>query len=748
MTVQETGIPKYVAHRSEDGLRYESVLHHLTEVSHMAEEFAMPFGGEEWACAAGLLHDVGKYSREFQDRILRNGMPVDHSTAGAEVMASINPWLPYCIAGHHGGLPDGGVASDYETTLLGRLNKARKHMIPNYKAYASEVDLPAVSQMPFEVDPHRMANKGYKRMMLFSIVFYIRMVYSCLVDADYLCTERFMSNETRQAPNTLHLTELRDLLEQKLDNFYPPVSHINRIRCRVLDECLRMAPGEQGVYSLTVPTGGGKTYALMRFALRHATVPKRSMRRVIVAEPYTSIIEQNAEVYRQVFGDHNVLEHHSNHDLVRKAESDDDYDNTLRLAAENWDMPIIVTTNVQLFESLYANKPSRCRKLHNMAGSVVVLDEAQMIPTKFLEPCVRVLCELVNHYGCTVVLCSATQPALDPFFAEFGLEVHEIVSDPITLVDELKRTRFTNLGSLSDDELVERLLEEQQALCIVNNRRQAQKLYERCAELANDDGESVFHLSTLMYPSHRSAAIKRVRCRLRHDDPCIVVSTSLVEAGVDLDFRNVYRALAGVDSLVQAAGRCNREMRFLPNESNVFVFESEPCYKPPADLETRAAESRVLLKGELSEQQHPALDSLGVIESYYRNLYRHVSTDDREVVEMLSDIKFSRGLPSIPFAEVASKFNLIEDGSYTVIVPTEQNKGDVTALKRRMATRATMRRLGRYGIGVYKEDLKTLLQVGAVEPVGDDTFLLVDAERYHDDTGLDLYVEGGKAVFL
>lgn len=745
---------RYLAHISDDGERAETVYQHLTEVAEMAAGFAEKFGNADWAYAAGMLHDIGKYSQEFQRRLLGNGPRVDHATAGAYVAVRElkDPLIAYCIAGHHSGLPDGGVVIDEETTLNGRLNKAKNGLIPKFKDYAKEISVVKPKGTPIDIDQSRQNDTGYATRIKFSYTFLTRMIYSCLVDADYLCTERFMRGEPREPSSTTGLATMRDDLEKKLAEFYPPKTRINAIRCGVLDDCKRSAQMDPGVFSLTVPTGGGKTYALMRFALHHATMPGRRFDRVICVEPYTSIIEQNAAVYRDVFGDAQVLEHHSNYDFSKHgasdAQNDDTFGDPMRLAAENWDVPLVVTTNVQLFETLFANKPSRCRKLHNIARSVIVLDEAQMIPVKYLEPCVRALSELVKRYGCTVVLCTATQPALNEFFEREGISVQEIASHPRGLVEELKRVQYQTLGKLKDDALAERIASERQALCIVNSRKQARALYDLLVASGTCDKEAVFHLSTLMYPLHRTRAIAQIRKRLRDGLPCTVISTSLVEAGVDFDFTTVFRAIAGIDSMVQAAGRCNREMRNAPEESTVYLFDPEESYALPIEV-SQCAEVAGSVEPKLQQSdKFVEIDSIDMVRRYFSTLYYHKNLDANKTLEQLSCYGYSGRIPSIPFAKVASQFRIVEDGSYSVIIPSNENGQDVTRLREGDLSRGVMRRLGRWGVSVYKNDRDALLRAEVIKPVAEDLFLLKDPSRYSEEVGLDLYVEGGEAVFL
>ena len=741
---RQNEVPEFVSHVSEDSTRYESVQQHLVEVAQMAADFARPFGAEDWAYRAGLMHDIGKYSNAFQRRILHDGPRVDHSTAGAyELACEGYALLSYCVAGHHGGIPDGGLRGDHDSTLIARLSKAQAGKIPPYDVWKQEIGLPEKSlTLPAAFDV------AYGEGSAFSISFFTRMLYSCLVDADYLCTERFMRGVGREESPGQSLAGLRDMLEKRLSAFYPPRNTINAVRCGVLDDCLRASSLAPGVFSLTVPTGGGKTYALMRFALNHAAASDRDFRRVICAEPYTSIIEQNAEVYRRVFGEDQVLEHHANYDYGDDDDPRDWQPNRMRLAAENWDKPLVITTNVQLFESLFANKASRCRKLHNIARSVIILDEAQMIPTQYLEPCVRVLCELVNHYGCSIVLCTATQPALNDFFLRQGLAVREIASNPNSLVEQLRRVSYKSLGKVDDDQLVDKMLQEKQALCIVNSRKQARRLYDLVLERRAFGKEAVFHLTTLMYPKHRSRVIDNIRRRVANGRPCIVFATSLVEAGVDLDFGTVYRAIAGIDSMVQAAGRCNREMNRGALESCVDIFDPDCAYAIPSEVRQCASVSFSDMPGLLKTGDLTSIDGLPNITSYFNHLYSYRCLDNKEIVKRLENAGHSNGILSIPFAKIASDFRLVEDGTSTVIVPQAENKHDIDIALRGDATRFTMRRLSQYGVGVYDTDRNALLRAGAIAPVGENVFILNDTSRYTEDVGLDLYVEGGEAVFM
>lgn len=719
-------VPEFVAHVSDDG-RCESVRQHLHEVAEMARKFAETFGLGRWAYYAGLYHDVGKYSDEFQRRILENGPSCDHATAGARELMDANLALSYAVAGHHGGLPDGGGLADDadEPTLMGRLKREPGERLPPYRAFARDLGeaLPEdLGTVPSSLTPARMTPKDAEYLLSFAT----RMVYSCLVDADYLCTERFMRGRGRAIAADTDLPGLRNRLAERLAGFYPPATPIDGLRCRVLDDCLAKARLPKGFFTLTVPTGGGKTLASLAFALAHAC--EHGMSRVVYSIPYTSIIEQNARVFRDVLGKENVLEHHGAVEFDDGAGKSSGLLQKLRLAAENWDAPLVVTTNVQLFESLHASKPSRCRKLHNLANAVIVLDEAQMLPTKQLLPCLRALVELVHNYGCTVVFCTATQPALNDFIADYGYEATELTSDVDGLFEALERVTYADAGALDDEELAAKLARERQVLCIVNSRDQARTLYELLADRYGED--DTFHLSTLLTVEDRLRAIEEIRDRLRADEPCRLVSTSLVEAGVDLDFPVVYRAKAGLDSLIQAAGRCNRNARRPVEESRVRLFDADAAYRVPADIAHKRAIARNFT-GDLTR-----LDTPENVASYFRRLYRDGDLDGEGVLQLLSDP--SRGLIAIPFRQASENFRMVEDATVPIIVPSPQTRPIIKGLRRGEASRRSLRRLSRHVVGIYEDQAEALLEGGAIETLipGEDVYVLADEGAYDPKLGL------------
>ena len=646
----------YYAHSAQDKLgnllpyeHWQTLQSHSVNVGEMAAEFARVFGAQEIAYQTGQLHDLGKYSEPFNQR-LHGGPSVDHATAGAKV--AIERWgnvigklMAFCIAGHHAGLANGNGEGDNRSTLKQRLALQFGADIPALdNLWQQEIKLPQnLSAPPLKADAHHP---------FFSYAFFTRMLYSCLVDADYLDTEAFylnLENKASERGGYPDLNTLQHNFNQFINDFRRRIAQapeqteaekrnaaLNRLRSEILEHAVEQAAQPQGLFTLTVPTGGGKTFTSMAFALEYAK--RHGMRRVIYVIPFTSIIEQNAAEFRKAFGElgeQAVLEHHSTFDdgkLQNEATKD-----KLRLASENWDAPIVVTTAVQFFESLFADRSSRCRKLHNIAGSVIILDEAQMLPLNLLLPIMQAIKELAQNYRCSIVMCTATQPAVQAengFYRGFE-NVREIAPQPTALFDKLRRTTVQHIGTQTDADLLAKLAEHPQMLVIVNNRCHARSLYDQAKYL-----EGTFHLTTLMCAKHRSQKLDEIRGRLKRGEPCHVIATSLIEAGVDVDFPLVMRAEAGLDSVAQAAGRCNREGKRLPENSFVWIFAPaagrcnregkrlpensfvwifapEEQWKAPPELATQVAVMR-LTADEFSDDLIPQIFDFSTLQAIYR----------------------------------------------------------------------------------------------------------------------------------
>lgn len=729
----------HYAHSTSDVDRsnWHPLAEHLNSVASLSAQFARPFGAEPLAYAAGLLHDVGKYTQEFQDRLAGAAVRVDHSTRGGmiavERFGHLGRLLAYVIAGHHAGLANGEVGEE-RTSLRERLRgRGLPELIDSWR---SEITVPQRLVSP-KLQPHSPDRGG------FQFAFLARMLFSCLVDADFLDTEAFFDRiegrpRSARATATPDLSALLARLNSHLAKFRPD-SEVNQVRAEVLAHVRDQSVNEPGLFSLTVPTGGGKTLTSLAFALDHAI--RHGLRRVIFVIPFTSVAEQNAAEFRKALGSlgHGaVLEHHSAYEEAKPpAHEPDRYQarEKLRLAMENWDVPIIVTTAVQFFESLFAARPSQCRKLHNIAGSVVILDEAQTLPLKLLRPAVAAIDELARNYRSSIVLCTATQPALNAPDFRGGLEkVRELAPNPPELFRKLERVRVRHIGTLDDEALAAQLREFDQVLCIVNNRRHARTLYQSLADVPG-----ARHLTTLMCARHRSRVLAEVRVRLKAGAPCRLVSTSLIEAGVDISLPTVYRAEAGLDSVAQAAGRCNRNGERAAELSEVRVFATANSdWAPPPELRQFAQAAK-----EVMRQPQFRDDPLSppAIEAYFRLLYWQKGDKELDAENLLGLCAVSR-IDSLPLETLAAKFRMIDTVQMPVIVPFDDDARDyLRSLRHVDKSGGLARKLQPYLVQLPRNGFDALRKAGAIQPVapekwGEQFIELVNEDLYDPHFGL------------
>ncbi|MEM0955246.1 MAG: CRISPR-associated helicase Cas3' [Pseudomonadota bacterium] len=714
---------------ADNKAEWQLLSNHLRAVGELASKKASLFGGSCLAQIAGLLHDLGKYTDEFQSRLEGNPIRVDHATHGAVVaferFGPLGLLLAYAIAGHHAGLANGRDNGE-RTCLQERLKKELPQLLPVWEA---EIALPQDSLEPEGFHP--VQSRG-----CFQLAFLGRMLFSCLVDSDYLDTEAFYlfrENGTKGRDQTFpSLEALRAQLDQHLGGFRAD-SDVNRVRAEILSHVRGQANQSPGLFSLNVPTGGGKTLASLAFALDHAIT--HGLRRVIFVIPFTSIVEQTAEVFREALGklgETAVLEHHSAFTGEGRSTGSPESRDKLRLAMENWEAPIVVTTSVQFFESLYASRSSPCRKLHNIAGSVAILDEAQTLPLKLLIPCITAMDELALNYRTSIVLCTATQPALkaEEGFVS-GLEnVRELAPDPNGLQRRLERVRVHYLGPISDEELLDELCASEQVLCIVNSRRHARSLYQGISSLPG-----ARHLTTLMCAKHRSEALAEIRQRLKEGKPCRLIATSLIEAGVDVDFPTVFRAEAGVDSIAQAAGRCNREGKRPINQSNVYVFAVASDWPTPPDVEQFAGAARSVFR------RYDKPLSLDAIRDYFRELY-WIKGKEHLGAGMLKMVEDGR-VDGIPYETLTKTFRMIDSHMLPVIIaydPTAQKAlNDLSWVE---SCGGISRRLQPYLVQLPERSFRSLRQTGAIQPVqemkfGEQFMELANKDLYHCKYGLD-----------
>jgi CRISPR-associated endonuclease/helicase Cas3 len=745
---------QYFAHSRADRppSDWEPLLDHLENVARRAEQFAGKFGVGTWGRQLGLWHDLGKYNSRFQHYLREaNGYEihleekpqvaekVPHAAAGAKYAIqelhgkrAVEGWLlAYAIAGHHAGLPDG--VNDQRSCLRDQIQRTD----------ISWEGAPAELLMPLPLETPKLSfDSEQSKRAAFQLALFGRMLFSCLVDADFLATERFLDlwkSQQREAV-AMSLADLLGPLNEHLNQLAGKSTTTNVHACRqgILKACRTAAELWPGLFALAVPTGGGKTLASLAFALEHARRhPKIGFERVIYAIPFTSIIEQTAAIFRSVFdalGPDIVLEHHSN--------LDPDEERTTprsRLAAENWDAPLVVTTNVQLFESLFAARPSKCRKLHRLVKSILILDEVQTLPVELLQPCLAVLRELAADYQCTVVLCTATQPAFDHREKfKIGLEkIRPIIPARGTedLYDKMRRTEVVHLGILADAELAGHLRKHEQFLCIVNTRKHAALLYELLrAEYGDPREAGLFHLSTWMCGAHRSQVIQVIKERLAAGLSCRVVSTSLIEAGVDVDFPVVFRAMAGVDAIAQAAGRCNREGKV--DRRTVFVFE-------PAEagashfVQSTIASTRELLP------EYPDLLSLQAVHSYFKlHFWKHSDRwDAKSIMGCFTDLTCQ----TFEYRAAAERFRMIEDHERPIIVAWGDMGRELVGQLRNARPAdcwRIARKLQRYTVnvprGCFDKMLHADLALIREDEFGDRFPVLSNLSVYDDERGLNL----------
>lgn len=756
------------AHSREEAAEtdWQPLGEHLRSVAELTRRSADVWGAGALGYLAGLWHDLGKYAPDWQEflhatsgadsevdgddrvNVSRGRRGPDHSTAGAihalRLFGEHGPTafpglvLRFAIAAHHAGLSD----RQELATRLRRPEKLARYASAATDSPAEVLEPGVVPSLPefLRIRASTPAEKAHAMRALEGLV---RMVYSALVDADFLDTERFLASGGPRGSCPTHRGAWKPLAEygQALDAYLQaltarPQTQVNHARQRVLAWCQQAAEGGRGAYSLTVPTGGGKTLSSLAFALRHADVHR--LRRVVVVLPFLSILDQTADVYRGVFerslGSPCLVEHHSSVEPVHDTPAN-------RLASENWDAPLIVTTQVQLFESLFSNRSSACRKLHNLANSVVILDEVQTLPVELLTPILDQLQGLCRNYGVSLLLTTATQPGLH--LRELGSrKFHGIDPKPTEIIPEQQidalfgESRRTQVEWPRDDEptawdqLASRLVAEPQVLAIVHRRQDAQDLWRSCEGLA--PGEQI-HLSALMCAAHRREVLSRIREDLRAGQRCRVVSTQLVEAGVDVDFPVVFRAMAGLESLAQSAGRCNREGR-LPGLGRFVVFL--PSTEPPSLLRHHRDIARVMLAADPElELARPE-----TFRQYFDMLY---ATRDRDV----------RGIQAcrqeLRFEEVSNRFRMMDEAGDTVFVPfREEGRRAIENVRHEGLSSPGLRRLQPFGVAVYPKAMEKLRSTGAIELLHDSVWVLVSDAHYDADLGLAVDPEPGTGLIV
>lgn len=692
------------AHTPNSQKHWHPLQTHLQSTGALAKGFGNQMSLGEWCEILSFVHDAGKFHPAFQEYLQamyekRAAQKCPHAIWGAAILFLLlkddERWkeMALPILGHHAGLHNAALAEqklcEHLNTHLGTaewktINRATTELLQ------SEFLPPPTLACPFARELR------------------IRMAFSCLVDADYLDTESHFSPSSASLRGSW--VRLKDLWPIFRANHMSLMwgrrgTKMSRYRRKVYFECRRSAGAKPGVFRLTVPTGGGKTRASITFALRHAVAnPAHGFRRIIVALPYTSIVDQTTSELRDIFGAPHVLEHQSQPENPGDTENDP-VAKRLAMASENWDSPIVVTTTVQLFESLFANQPSRCRKLHNIAKSILILDEVQTLPPELLRPTLNVLRLLEENYGVTVVLCTATQPTIEKsyYLPEWrNRNIPHLVPSYPLLFQELNRVRYEPPKEFTSEELAQQIATEPgSVLAIFNTKKDALKVYEI---LLKGEIEGLFHLSTLLCSHHRRAILTEIKRRLSRDQPVRLISTQVVEAGVDLDFPSVYRAIGPLDRIVQAAGRCNREFKLNQQGGRIILFTLTDGRVPKGSYARGVDISTQLLS------EDGAMDRLAgteIFEDYFVRLYRDVDLDRPKVDEARQ---------KLDYPEVSIRYRFIEPTEQFVVVNYDlKTVPHLIKAHRFEPSRATWRALQPYTVNLMKWDADRLKESDATE---------------------------------
>lgn len=711
---------EYIGHTSDDG-RKQLLLDHLNGTSKLCRENANEF----WADIAefvGQIHDIGKYTSGFQKRI--NGaenIRVEHAICGAKEVAkappkSYVPMIEYCVAGHHSGLPDGGTKVDGEedSTLHGRM----KRKTGDYSAYENEVKL----EYPKD-NLRELFDVSNQREIIERYSFFTRYLFSCLTDADFIDTERFVTPNTDRGIDG-DFQKAYEKVCKKLNSFKIETK-LQESRSIIQEQVYKSVESNANVYTLNMPTGSGKTLCSIRAALKTAIENKK--KRIIYVIPYVSIIEQTAKVFEDIFGDVlPVLQHHSNYDFDDDKNEDENEitSEKLKRSCENWDAKLIVTTNIQFFESLYHYKGRRLRKLHNLADSVIIFDEIHMLPIDYIQPCLRAIGYVTKYLNSTAILMSATMPNYDKFMERYmsGVKIENAVKDT-SLFNVFDKCRYEYIGKCELASLAEKAQEYDNALIIVNKRKTARELYDICSG-------NKYHLSTYMMPLHRSEIIAKIKEDIKNGINTTVISTSLIEAGVDLDFKAVFREIAGIDNILQSGGRCNREGKM--DMGDVFVFETDGGNyqtKKKSDIIIRANITRNLFE----EFENISTDKC--IKEYYGRLlnYKEKKIEENTITAIMgNDLR----IDGIPFRTYAESFNFIDNQVIGIVIPCDENRGLIKELKD--GKLSVKRNLQRYSASVNKDEFKELFQIGIIETLDCGVCILANTDYYKSDVGLAL----------
>lgn len=682
-----------IAHKSKDG-REQSLQEHSQNVSRMAVSFAAPFGGEKLAERIGLSHDAGKNTISFQQYIRNPGKYAKspHAVIGATLNGIAGDFPSAVIVeGHHSGLHN---MCDTRSNLNAALAERGQDVVKAQEYFSTD----AISQTAVFPEFAR------KNRVLGQFSF-IKMEFSCLTDADYQDTERFMHGYSPRSYDYDSFSDIYDMFRKHIqpwidkdnkmvkENDQPLTKdeEINHMRTQMMLQCLDAGSNSRkgDIRTLSIPTGGSKTLSSFAYAIA-AAKKDTSIKRIIVVIPFNTITTQTASVLRGIVGEKNILENHSGFDF-----EDSKQGKLLQYASENWDIPIVVTTNVQFFESFFSNKPAKSRKLHNIVDSVIIFDEVQQFPANFLKPCIKCIESLAANFGARVVLSTATQPALESYFNT--IKPREIIDDSESYVEPFRRCNIDNIGTIKAETLVKRIQKHKQCLCVVNEKEEAKAIY---TAIENGRCKNLYCLTTDITPYDREKLLRQIRQNLKDDEPCIVISTSLIESGVDVDFPYGYRELYGLDSILQTAGRVNRNGLRDCGNSTLFVFDGpQEEYRALRNGTSRSCNEsdnkKSITRGILQKYD---VDSPKAIHEYFSRLYGYKGDglDKFDIVKMASS-------KLIPFQDISQKFKIIDEDTVTVIISQTAEASELVGkIRNQTATKDDIRKVGKYAVSVRR----------------------------------------------
>lgn len=726
---------EYYAHTREDGER-QTVKAHLEGVSKLAEGFSVDFL-KPLAKKAAFDHDLGKYALKYQWRLDDDNIKFSHAACGAleykkfadknDCFASLfAPLMEYCIAGHHTGLMDGGTDADNSDspTLSGTLKRGNEYTgDSDYSAYATEIEFATLTQEEITPPYNELCSAKDPTELIERYAFFTKFVFSCLTDADFLDTEIFCNKNVERGMSG-DFEKALDKLNRELSDM-PSDNPLRQARSRIQQQAFDNSVNKSHISILDMPTGSGKTLCSLKLAL------ESGKKRIIYVIPYTSIIEQTANKFEKMFGDVlPVLQHHSNYSYDGNTEEEKKTVEKLKRTCENWDAPLIITTSVQFFQSIYHYKGSALRKLHNLRDSVIVFDEIHLIPTELLRPCLKAVGYITKYLNSEALFLSATMPDYSKLFDKFLPDVNynKLVTDR-TNFKYFKKCEYKDMGKTTLETIAENASRCKNALIVVNAKKTAAELYNLV------QGEK-YHLSANMTPAHRSRVIEVVRNKLKKGEHITVVSTSLVEAGVDLDFNTVFRQLSGLDSILQAGGRCNREGK--DDKGYVYVFDIDETYRKGSDLAMRINKTKGLLK------KYDDITSYDCIKEYYDGIFdfnqSRIAENSIAKYNEQSNSFDRQGLMlpySIPFRSYAMQFEYISADTISIVIddPNDQTCHELVETLRN-GDMSVRRALQKYSVSVYMNVFKDLYSQGVLNDHGTGIFILENQSYYNNETGL------------